>query len=168
MNTSPMFIKDGKMYVNNMSFIMKKDQNDVLTQQDLVDNSYEINGVLLSGISDMANSALDEITNNQEQIANAIDTVTTVVGMVDDVQVHYYLNNEYVYENEVADIYTPSYTDQTIILKLIAQRDMNEGDEIHILLPGDIGSFTAIARGDPNSRDIDVENIDFFLLLTCL
>lgn len=160
MNTSPMFIKDGKMYVNNMSFIYKNDENDVITQQDLDNNSEEINGVMLSGIKNALLETAESVLFYQDHIADAIDNAYDIAAMIDDVQVHYYLNNEYVYENETGDIYTPSYTDQTITLKLIANRDMNEGDEIHITLPEeDIGRFTSTSRGDPNSRDIDVPNI---------
>ena len=159
MNTSPMFIQNGKMYVNNMSFIMKDDERDVITQQDLIDNTAEVDGVFLSGMRYIYDSALNKIVENQDQIATAIDDANSIADMTNDVQVHYYLNNEYVYENETGDIYQPSYTDQKVTLKMFANRDMNENDEVHILLPQDIGSFTATARGDPNSRDIDVDNI---------
>ena len=159
MNTSPMFIKDGKMYVNNMSFIYKNNENDAITQQDLDNNTQEINGVMMSDMRNAAGTLVNAFIDNQEQIGVAMDHARLVSNLIFDIQVHYYLNNEYVYENEVGDIYTPSYTDQTIILKLIANSDMNEGDEIQITLPDDIGSFTATSRGDPNSRDIDVPNI---------
>lgn len=155
-NEAPMYIYDGKMYVNNINFNMKDENNEMQTYSVDTNTLKNISGGFKKA-SKMFGKFVDD---NQEQMNHALRAyeeiaLTTAV----EVQVHYYLNNSYVYENESGDVYTPTYTDQVLTLKFISKRSLEEGDEIHLKLPvTDIGRFTSSGRADPSTLHTDGPN----------
>jgi len=104
--------------------------------------------------------------DNQENIQSLVQGFTEIAtNIITEVQVHYYLNNFYVYETESGDIFSPTYTDQILTLKLLCKRSLDEGDEIHLTLPvSDVGRFTSSGRADPSTYTDGAINLEKYYL----
>lgn len=155
-NEAPMYIHDGKMYVNNINFNMK-DENDEMETYGIDTNTLKN----ISGGFKKASQIFGKFVNdNQEQVDHVLHGFEEIVSTTAvEVQVHYYLNNSYVYENESGDVYTPTYTDQVLTLKFLSKRSLEEGDEIYLKLPvTDIGRFTSSGKADPSTLHTDGPN----------
>jgi hypothetical protein len=155
-NEAAMYIHNGKMYVNNINFKMKGNNNEV--------KSYGIDTNIFNNLSDQYQNVYNMyskfVDNNQSQIDHMVQSVGEIVSnTIAEVQVHYNLNNSYVYETESGDVYTPSYTDQVLTLKFLSKRSLEAGDEIYLKLPvSDIGRFTSSGRADPSTLHTDGPN----------
>ena len=161
-NESAMYIQDGKMYVNNINFNIRNEDDQIQTQINM-DGKQIGNGFnLLQKYSNQIQPIFQNfIINNKENIENVAKSIDELAfNMITEVQVHYHLNNTYNYETESGDVYTPTYTYQALTLKLLSKYSFDEGDIISIVLPSsDVGRFTSSGRADPSTAHTDGLNI---------